>query len=279
MAGHLIDGGHKVSSAVHRTPAPGDLVAKGLQVLASPKAVAEGAEVVITMVSDTPDVEDVLFREDGIAAGLAPGKTVVDMSSISPLATKAFAKRVAEKGCDYVDAPVSGGDVGARNATLTIMAGGPDAAFAKVKPLLELMGKTITHIGGTGDGQTAKVANQIIVSLTIQAVSEALVFASKAGADVKAVRQALMGGFAGSRILEIHGERMIARDFDPGFRISLQQKDLAIALSGARELGVALPGTAGAQQLLNGCTARGGGDWDASGMIRAIETLADHAIG
>ncbi len=279
MANHLIDAGHDISTAIHRSPAHETLLAKGLDVLASPKAVAEAAETVITMVSDTPDVEDVLFRPDGVAAGLTTGMTLIDMSSISPLDTKAFAARIAELGCDYLDAPVSGGDIGARDGTLTIMVGGPEAAFARALPLLEVMGKTITHIGGNGDGQTAKVANQIIVALTVQAVSEALVFASKAGADVNAVRQALMGGFAGSRVLDIHGKRMIERSFEPGFRISLHQKDLNIALSGARELGVALPGTACAQQLLSGCVAQGGADWDTSAMIRTLEALADHAIG
>jgi len=279
MAGHLIAGGHEVSTAIHRSPAPEALLAKSLKVLPSPKAVAENAEIVIIMVSDTPDVEDVLFRDDGVAAGLTPGKTVIDMSSISPLATKSFAHRIAELECDYLDAPVSGGDVGARDGTLTIMVGGPEAAVSRAMPLFELMGKTVTHIGGNGDGQTAKVANQIIVAVTVQAVSEALVFASKAGADVHAVREALMGGFAGSRILEIHGERMIERAFDPGFRIGLHQKDLNIALAGAREMGVALPGAACAQQLLSGCVARGGADWDTSAMIRALEALADHAIG
>ncbi len=279
MAERLIDGGHHVASAIHRTPVPHALLDKGLEVMATPKAVAENTEVVITIVSDTPDVEDVLFRADGVAAGLSPRKTVIDMSSISPIETKKFAARLSELGCDYLDAPVSGGDVGAREGTLTIMVGGPDAAFAKVKPLFELMGKTITHIGGNGDGQTAKVANQIIVTLTIQAVSEALVFASKAGADVNAVRQSLLGGFANSRILEVHGERMIKRIFDPGFRIVLHQKDLNIALNGARQLGVALPGTAVAWGLFNGVIARGGGELDSSAMIQAIEALSDHAIG
>jgi len=279
MAGHLIAGGHEVSTAIHRSPAPEALLAKSLKVLNSPKAVAENAEIVITMVSDTPDVEDVLFRNDGVAAGLTPGKTVIDMSSISPLATKSFAHRIAELECDYLDAPVSGGDVGARDGALTIMVGGPEAAVSRAMPLFELMGKTVTHIGGNGDGQTAKVANQIIVAVTVQAVSEALVFASKAGADVHAVRQALLGGFAESRILEVHGERMIERAFDPGFRIALHQKDLNIALAGAREMGVALPGTAVAQELFNGIIARGGGELDSSAMIQVIETLADHAIG
>jgi 2-hydroxy-3-oxopropionate reductase len=240
--------------------------------------VAGRAEVVITMVPDTPDVQQVLFGEHGVAAGLSSGKTVVDMSSISPIETKVFAARVNALGCDYLDAPVSGGQVGAQNAALTIMVGGPQAAFDRVSPLFALMGKNITLIGGNGAGQTCKVANQIIVALNIEAVAEALVFASKAGADPAKVRQALMGGFASSRILEVHGERMIKRTFDPGFRIELHQKDLALALSGARALGLSLPNTATAQELFNACAADGGSRWDHSGLVKALEKLANHTV-
>ena len=230
------------------------------------------------MVPDTPDVEKVLFGPDGVAAGLTRGKTVVDMSSISPIETRKFAARINELGCDYVDAPVSGGQVGAQNAALTIMAGGPQAAFERVSPLFALMGKNITLIGDNGAGQTCKVANQIIVALNIEAVAEALVFASKAGADPAKVRQALMGGFASSRILEVHGERMIKRTFDPGFRIELHQKDLALALSGARALGVSLPNTRRRRQLFNACAADGGGRSDHSALVKALEKLANHAV-
>jgi 2-hydroxy-3-oxopropionate reductase len=209
---------------------------------------------------------------------LSKGKTVVDMSSISPIETKKYAKRVNELGCEYLDAPVSGGEVGAKNAALTIMIGGPQSAFDKVKPVFELMGKNITLVGGNGDGQTCKVCNQIIVALNIEAVSEALVFASKAGADPAKVRQALMGGFAASRILEVHGERMIKRTFDPGFRIELHQKDLSLALAGARALGVALPNTATAQELFNSCSANGGAKWDHSAMVKALERMANHDV-
>ena len=230
------------------------------------------------MVPDTPDVEKVLFGADGVAEGLSKGKTVIDMSSISPIETKKYAKRINELGCDYLDAPVSGGEVGAKNAALTIMVGGPQAAFDKVKPVFELMGKNITLVGGNGDGQTCKVANQIIVALNIEAVGEALLFASKAGADPAKVRQALMGGFAASRILEVHGERMIKRTFDPGFRIELHQKDLSLALAGARALGVSLPNTATAQELFNSCTANGGAKWDHSAMVKALEKMANHEV-
>src|SRR5439155_16222640 len=220
-----------------------------------------------------------LFGENGVAAGLAAGKIVVDMSSISPLATKEFARRINALECEYLDAPVSGGEVGAKAASLTIMVGGSERAFAKVKPLFELMGKNITLVGRNGDGQTTKVANQIIVALTIEAVGEALVLAAKAGADPARVRQALMGGFASSRILEVHGERMVKRSFDPGFRIELHQKDLNLALATARQIGVSLPNTATCQELFNACAAHGGAAWDHSAMVRALENMANFEIG
>ena len=267
MAEHLADAGHNM--VLHsRSGVPDGM--KGAK-CASPREVAEQAEVIILMVPDTPDVEKVLFGADGVAEALSKGKTVVDMSSISPIATKEFAARVNEKGAEYLDAPVSGGEVGAKQASLTIMVGGPQATFDRVKPLFETMGKNITLVGENGAGQTTKVANQIIVALTIEAVAEGLLFASKAGADPARVRQALMGGLATSRILELHGNRMIERTFDPGFRIELHQKDLNLALQGARALGVSLPNTATAQELFNACAAHGGKAWDHSGMVRALE--------
>jgi len=278
MAGHLLEAGHRLFvHTLGRYPAS---IAESAAVKCdSARAVAERADIVFTMVPDTPDVEKVLFGQDGVAAGLAKGKTVVDMSSISPIATKEFARKINALGCDYLDAPVSGGEVGAKNATLSIMVGGDEAVFERVKPLFELMGKNITGVGGNGDGQTAKVANQIIVALTIEAVGEALLFAAKAGADPAKVRQALLGGFASSKILEVHGERMIKRTFDPGFRIELHQKDLNLALSSARALAVSLPNTATAQELFNACVAHGGRAWDHSAMVRALETLANFEIG
>jgi 2-hydroxy-3-oxopropionate reductase len=201
------------------------------------------------------------------------------MSTISPIATRGFARRVEEKACDYLDAPVSGGDVGAKAATLTFMVGGPEAAFKRVLSLFALMGKTITHVGANGDGQTAKAANQIVVAVTIAAVSEALVFASKAGADPAKVRQALLGGFAGSRILEVHAERMLKRTFAPGFRVALHHKDLAIVLDGARKLCLALPHTALCQELFNASIAAGEGGLDDSALVRVIERLANHELG
>ncbi|MBW8054522.1 MAG: 2-hydroxy-3-oxopropionate reductase [Nitrospira sp.] len=279
MAGHLRAAGHELFLVKHRTTLPKELVDGGAVECASSKEVAQQAEIVITMVPDTPHVEAVLFGPDGVAEGLSAGKTVVDMSSISPIETKSFANRINELGCDYLDAPVSGGEVGAKNAALTIMVGGPQATFDKIKPLFELMGKNITLVGDNGAGQTAKVANQIVVALTIEAVSEALVFAAKAGVDPARVRDALMGGFAGSRILEVHGERMIKRTFDPGFRIELHQKDLNLALAGARALNMSLPNTAATQELFNACAAHGWGGMDHSTLVRALELLANHEVG
>jgi 2-hydroxy-3-oxopropionate reductase len=277
MALNLLKGGHELFVYGKRTlPAP--VREAGATVCDTLKSIAERSEIVIVMVPDTPDVRDVLFSPDGVAAGLSAGKTVVDMSSISPIETKQFAAEIARKGCDYVDAPVSGGEVGARAASLTIMVGGSEAAFARVKPLFELMGKNITLVGEVGAGQTTKVANQIIVALTIEAVGEALLFASKAGADPAKVRQALMGGFAASRILEVHGERMIKRTFDPGFRIELHQKDLNLALSGARAMGMSLPNTAATQELFNAATPLGGKGWDHSGLVQVLEHLAGHKV-
>jgi 2-hydroxy-3-oxopropionate reductase len=278
MASNLIKGGH--SLFLYSIPdVPQALVAAGGKVCSNGREVAQRSDIIITMVPDTPHVESALFSDNGIAQGLAKGKTVVDMSSISPLATKDFAKKINALGCDYLDAPVSGGEVGAKNATLSIMVGGPESAFNRVKPLFELMGKNITLVGGNGDGQTTKVANQIIVALTIEAVGEALLFAAKAGADPAKVREALMGGFASSRILEVHGERMVKRTFNPGFRIELHQKDLNLALASARALGVALPNTATCQELFNACAAIGGAAWDHSGLVKALERLANYEIG
>ncbi len=278
MAANLIAAGHTLYLNTRRD-VPASLIEAGGIACASAKEVAEKAEIIITMVPDTPQVETVLFGENGVASGLSKGKIVVDMSSISPVETKVFAQKINELGCEYLDAPVSGGEVGAKAASLTIMIGGPESAFERVKPLFEKMGKNITLVGGNGDGQTTKVANQIIVALTIEAVGEALVFASKAGADPAKVRQALMGGFAASRILEVHGERMIKRTFNPGFRVALHQKDLNLALTAARSIGVALPNTATAQELFNVCAAHDGGGWDHSGMVKALELMAGFEIG
>ena len=285
MALHLVDDGHQLFvNTVGKLP--DGIAASSAVACDNAREVTRQAEIVFTMVPDTPDVEAVLFGPNGVAEALGAAvnddksarKIIVDMSSISPIATKAFAKRINELGADYIDAPVSGGEVGAKAASLTIMCGGPEAVFEKVRPLLEKMGKNITLVGGNGDGQTTKVANQIIVALNIAAVGEALLFASKAGADPAKVRQALMGGFASSRILEVHGERMIKRTFAPGFRIRLHQKDLGLALQGARELGVSLPQTANAAQLMQACAANGLADLDHSALVKALELMASHQV-
>ena len=277
MAANLQAGGCKLYLHDHKNP-PSALIEGGATVCTSGAEVAKRADIIIIMVPDTPHVAAVLFDADGVAAGLSSGKIVIDMSSISPMETKVFASKINKLGCEYLDAPVSGGEVGARAASLTIMVGGSEAAFALAKPLFDMMGKNITLVGGNGDGQTTKVANQIIVALNIQAVSEALLFASKAGADPAKVRQALMGGFAASRILEVHGERMVKRTFAPGFRIELHQKDLNLALAGAKALGVSLPNTATVQELMNSCAAHGDSALDHSALCQAIERMSNHVI-
>ena len=277
MAGHLQAAGHQLYLYDIKTPSA-ELVNSGATVCANGADVARNADIIIVMVPDTPHVEAALFNENGVSAGLTAGKIVVDMSSISPIATKGFAQKINALKCQYLDAPVSGGEVGAKAASLTIMVGGSEETFNIVKPLFDLMGKNITLVGANGDGQTTKVANQIIVALNIQAVAEALLFASKAGADPAKVRQALMGGFASSRILEVHGERMIKRSFDPGFRIELHQKDLNLALQGAKTLGVSLPNTAMVQELMNACAANGMSGLDHSALCRATELMSNHEI-
>lgn len=278
MAGHLINAGHQLY-VFTLGKMPEAITSSSATQCTSARGVAERSDIIILMVPDTPDVEAALFSEKGVASGLSKGKVVVDMSSISPVETKEFAKKIEALGCDYLDAPVSGGDVGAKNATLSIMCGGKPEVFERVKPVLEAMGKNITLVGGSGDGQTCKVANQIVVALTINAVAEGLLFAAKAGADPAKVRQALMGGLATSRILDILGDRMIKRTFDPGFRVALHQKDLNLALGAAKQLGLALPATANAQQLFSACVAHGGAAWDHSGMVRALEKLSNFEIG
>jgi 2-hydroxy-3-oxopropionate reductase len=274
MAEHLLDAGHLLHTSINRTPAPSHLLAKGLRVLQSAADVARACRIVITMLPNTPDVQRVLYDE-GVIEALFPGSLLIDMSSIEPVATRSFAVKLKEKGCDYLDAPVSGGEVGAKNATLSIMCGGPAPVFEQAMPLLQLMGKNISHVGDeNGSGQTCKIANQIIVALTIEAVGEALVFAQQSGCDPAKVREALMGGFAASRILEVHGQRMVERTFQPGFRISLHAKDLDLALRAAGEHGIPLPGTALCRQLL--ASAKAHGDWesDHSAIVKSLERLA-----
>jgi 2-hydroxy-3-oxopropionate reductase len=279
MAGHLVKAGHTVHVCDVVEEPVKYLCSLGAKGFSCSKEVAQKSKIIFIIVPDTPDVEAVLFGPNGVAEGLKPGSIVVDMSSISPLATKEFAKRLAAMGVEMLDAPVSGGQVGAENATLSIMVGGKAEVFNQIKPFFELMGKNIVHVGGNGDGQTCKVANQIVVALTLEAVAEALLFASKAGADPMKVRAALLGGFAQSRILELHGERMIKRTFNPGFRVRLHQKDLNIALQSARSMGLSLPNTATAQELFNSLAAQGGSELDHSSIVTVLEKLANHTIG
>ena len=272
MAINLARAGHQL----HVTtigPVADELLSLGAVSVETARQVTDASDIIFIMVPDTPQVEDVLFGENGCTKVSLKGKTIVDMSSISPIETKRFARQVNELGGDYLDAPVSGGEIGAREGTLSIMVGGDEAVFERVKPLFELLGKNITLVGGNGDGQTCKVANQIIVALNIEAVSEALLFASKAGADPVRVRQALMGGFASSRIL-----RMIKRTFNPGFKIALHQKDLNLALQSAKALALNLPNTATCQELFNTCAANGGSQLDHSALVQALELMANHKL-
>ena len=279
MAKHLLAAGHTLNTCLHVNPAPvQELASNGATICECHKEVAGKSDIIFIMVPDTPDVESVLFGRNGVAEGIRPGAIVVDMSSISPIATKEFAKKLLTLGVEMLDAPVSGGEVGAKNATLSIMVGGKPEIFERIKPFFQLMGKNIVYVGGNGDGQTCKVANQMVVALTLEAVAEALMFASKAGADPQKVREALLGGFAQSRILEVHGERMIQRTFAPGFRVQLHQKDLNLALQGARYLGLSLPGTAIAAEILNSVAAQGGCDLDHSALIMGLEALANYKI-
>jgi 2-hydroxy-3-oxopropionate reductase len=278
MAGHLAAAGHRLHLVKHRKAIPEELLKGGAKEHRSAKDVAAAAEVTILMLPDTPDVEAVLFGTDGVAAGLAKGKLVIDMSSISPTATRGFAAKIAKLGADYLDAPVSGGEVGAKAATLSIMVGGEDAVFERAKPLFETMGKAITLVGKVGDGQVCKVANQIVVALNIEAAAEALLLASAAGADPARVRQALLGGFAASRVLEVHGERMIKRSFNPGFRINLHRKDLRLAQEAGETLGVELPNTNSAAKLMDEMIAAGEGDRDHSALVRPLERKAKKEV-
>lgn len=278
MASHLLKAGHSLYTCINQTPVHPDLLAAGIHVCATPAEVAAAAEILITMLPATEHVREVLLGSHGVIPAIDHGKIIIDMSSIDPAATRAFASQANQAGCEYLDAPVSGGQVGAENAALTIMVGGDPQTYQRVLPLFEAMGKNINLVGAVGSGQICKIANQIIVGLNIEAVAEALVFASKAGADPVKVREALMGGFAASRVLEVHGEKMIQRRFEPG-RVDLHRKDLNLAMDAARTLNVALPNTSTALQLFNSCAAQEkGGNLDHSSLVLALETLANQRI-
>ena len=274
MALNLLKAGHQLWVHARRPESMKPLAAAGAVACANPGEVAAHADVTFIMVSDTPDVEQVILGDSGIIHGAKAGSVVVDMSTISPTATKVMAEELRARGVEMLDAPVSGGDVGAINGTLSIMVGGKPDAFERVKPLFEAMGKNIVHIGDNGAGQVAKACNQIVVGVTIQAVAEALTFARKNGVDAGKVREALMGGFAGSKILEIHGNRMLKHEFNPGFKTKLHQKDLNIVMQTARELGLALPGAALVMQNLNALMGSGDGEIDSSAIVKVVERMS-----
>jgi 2-hydroxy-3-oxopropionate reductase len=251
-----------------------EFVEGGGEKASSPREVAEKSDVVITMLPDSPQVEELVLGEDGVAAGLSDGKLYIDMSSIAPATSRQVHEVLEEKGVEAVDAPVSGGQPAAESGELAIMVGGSDDAVERARPILEVMGKAVTHIGPPGAGQVAKAANQVVVALTIQAVSEALTLARKSGVDAAKVREALLGGLAQSKILEMHGERMLEHSFDPGFKLSLHRKDLSIALQAAREEGVPLLATAQAAEVMNALLASGHGDEDHAVIASFYEELA-----
>ncbi len=274
MALNLRKAGHAVWVYGRRPETMKPLAEAGATACASPKDVAANADIVFVCVSDTPDVEQVILGDGGLIQGVRAGSVVVDMSTISPAATRRFAEELKKRSADMLDAPVSGGEVGAINATLSIMVGGKTEAFARVKPYFEAMGKNVVHVGDHGAGQVAKACNQIVVAVTIEAVSEALTFARRNGVDAAKVREALMGGFAGSKILEVHGKRMLDNDFRPGFKTKLHQKDLKIVMDDAHKLGIALPGTALVAQNMNALMGSGDGELDSSAIVKVIERMA-----
>jgi 2-hydroxy-3-oxopropionate reductase len=279
MAKNLIEAGHELV-VYNRTPKKAEeLAGAGAVVAASPREVAEQSDVVVTMLPDSPQVEEVLVGEEGVFEGVKEGALIVDMSTISPVITEELAARAKEKGASMLDAPVSGGDVGAIEGTLSIMVGGSDEDFQRARPLFEAMGKTVTHVGGSGAGQVVKAANQIVVALTIEAVSEALVLGSKAGVAPEKILDVLGGGLAGNKVMEVKREKMLTHSFDPGFRIELHHKDLGIALAAGREYGVTLPVTAIVDQMLQNLRMRGRGDRDHSALLTLIEDSSGHEIG
>ena len=255
-----------------------ELVSEGAESATSPRAVASACEVLITMLPDSPDVEAVYFGEDGVLAGAQSGQLLIDMSSIAPAVARSVFDAAREVGADALDAPVSGGDVGAREGTLSIMVGGRDDAFNRARPLFDVLGKTVVHMGEAGAGQTAKACNQILVAVTIEAVSEALVLASKAGVDPERLIEVLSGGLAGNKVMEVRRRNFLEHDFTPGFKLELHHKDLGIALRTARELGVYVPTTAIVDQMLAALKASGDGGLDHSALLKVIEQASGHEI-
>ncbi len=274
MALNLHKAGHQVFVHARRPASMAPLAQAGCIACDTAAAVAASADVIFIMVADTPDVEQVIFQENGVIHGAKPGAVVVDMSTISPTATRRFAKDLQARGLEMLDAPVSGGDVGAINGTLSIMVGGKPAVFERVKPLFEAMGKNIVLVGDNGAGQVAKACNQIVVAVTIEAVAEALTFARKSGVDPAKVRDALLGGFAGSRILEVHGKRMLDNNYQPGFKTKLHQKDMNIVMQTAKEMGLALPAAALVMQHMNALMGTGDAELDSAAVMKIIERMS-----
>ena len=274
MALNLRKAGHRLWVYGRRAETMKPLADAGATACSSPKDVAANADIVFICVSDTPDVEQVILGKDGLIRGVRPESVIVDMSTISPTATRAFASELKKRGADMLDAPVSGGEVGAIDATLSIMVGGKPEVFARVKPFFDAMGKNIVHVGDHGAGQVAKACNQVVAAVTIDAVAEALTFARRSGVDPAKVRAALLGGFAGSKILEAHGQRMLDNDFKPGFKVKLHQKDLNIVMDDARKLGLTLPGVALVAQHLNALMDSGDGDLDSAAIVKVVERMS-----
>jgi 2-hydroxy-3-oxopropionate reductase len=274
MALHLLRGGHAMRVYARRTAAMQPLVDAGARACASPAEAARGADVVFVMVSDTPDVEAVVLGPAGAIEGAAPGSVLVDMSTISPVSTRAIAQRLGQQGIDMLDAPVSGGEKGALAATLSIMVGGKPEAFERVRPLFELMGKNIVRIGVNGAGQVAKACNQIVGAVTLEAVAEGMTLARKNGVDPAKVRDALLAGYAWSRVLEMHGARMVSRDFTPGFKARLHRKDLRIVMDTAAQLDIALPQSALIAQHLNALVGMGCGEEDSAAVVKVLEKMS-----
>lgn len=270
MACNLLDAGHALFVHARRKPAAAALVARGARACADPAEAASHADVCITMVSDTPDVEQVLLGARGVIEGAARGGLVVDMSTIAPEATRAIAARLARNDVEMLDAPVSGGESGAVAGTLSIMAGGSQRAFARALPLLRVLGDNVTHVGDSGAGQVAKACNQLLVAQTILACAEAFEFAAAAGVDARRVRDALLGGYANSKILEVHGARMLDDDYRPGFKSGLHLKDLGIAKATAKAMGIRLDGLALAERCMRQAVEEDGPDLDSAALARSV---------
>jgi 2-hydroxy-3-oxopropionate reductase len=279
MARNLMEDGYELVLFNRTTEKAEEVAGDGATVVGNPREVAESCDVVVLMLPDSPQVEEIVEGEDGVLEGLKEGALIVDMSTISPVVTRELAEKIEERGASMLDAPVSGGEPGAQQGTLAIMVGGGEEDFERARPLLEVMGDAITHVGPTGAGQTAKAANQIVVAVTLEGISEALVLASKAGVAPEKILEAISGGLAGSNVMEAKKENFLEHDFEPGFRVDLHHKDLGIALATGREYGVSLPVTAILDQMLESLKTKGRGDRDHSAILTLIEDQAQHELG